>query len=96
MLTHELIRRGARPAFRDNRATPGHAQLLLLMATYFEQFSAERLDNLIGDVGGLYRYRIVADYSLFRVDKSSATKAFRAAEKIFRYLEVMHERKGSS
>ncbi len=96
VLTHELIRRGARPAFRDNRATPGHAQLPLLMTTYLMQFSMERLDNLIGYVGSLYRYRIAADYSLFRIDKSYATKAFRAAEKIFRYLEVTHERKGSS
>ena len=95
-LTHELIRRGARPAFRDNRATPGHAQLPFLMTTYFTQFSTERLENLIGYVGNLYRYRIAADYSLFRVDKPYATKAFRAAEKIFRYLEVTHERKGSS
>ena len=96
VLTHELIRRGARPAFRDNRATPGHAQLPLLMTAYLSQFSRERLENLIGYVGNLYRYRIAADYSLQRMDKSYATKAFRAAEKIFRYLEVTHERKGSS
>lgn len=95
-LTHELIRRGARPAFRDNRNTPGHAQMPSLMTAYFTQFGPERLDNLIGYVGNLYRYRVAADYSLFRVDKSYATKAFRAAEKIFRYLEVTHERKGSS
>lgn len=70
VLTHELIRRGARPAFRDNRAMPGHAQLPPLMTTYFVQLSTERLENLIGDVGNLYRYRIAADYSLQRIDKA--------------------------
>ena len=33
-LTHKLTRRGARPAFRDTRATPGHAQLPRLAADY--------------------------------------------------------------
>lgn len=44
VLTHELIRRGARPAFRDGRATPGHAQLALLVRTYFthEQSQAKQ------------------------------------------------------
>lgn len=93
VLTFELVQRGARPAFRDGRATPGHAQLPALITTYMTEFSLERQENLIGYVGDLYRYRIAADYSLQRIDKAYATKAFRAAEKVFRYLEVTHERK---
>lgn len=49
--------------------------------------------------GGYYQNavsRLYADYLLFRIDKFYATKAFRAAEKIFRDLEVTPERKGSS
>ncbi len=88
VLTHELIRRGARPAFRDNRATPGHAQLPLLVRTYFTHMSSVKRNNLTALVTGLYLDRLDADYSLLRVDKQSCRDSYRTAAKIFDYLEV--------
>ena len=96
IVTHELIQRGATADFREQRETPGHAQMPRLVEVYFTHFTQERRDNLIGYLVGLYRSRIAADYSLQRVDKQLASKSLRAAEKVFRYLEVKHERKGSS
>ena len=93
VLTHELLQRGAGAEFRDQRATPGHAQLPRLVETYFTHLSRERLDNLVAYVATLYRDRIAADYSKQPVDRQSTTKTLRAAEKVFRYLEVKHERK---
>ena len=88
VVTYELIQRGARPAFRDNRATPGHAQLRLLITTYFTHMSARRLDNLTALVTDLYLDRLNADYSLLRVDKQSCRISYQTARKIFNYLEV--------
>ena len=87
-LTHELIRRGARPAFRDNRATPGHTELPRLVCTYFTHMTASRLNNLATLVTKLYLDRLNADYSLLRVDKQSCRVSYQAARKIFDYLEV--------
>ena len=87
-LTHELIGRGARPAFRDGRATPGHAQLPLLMTTYFIHMSERRRANLAILVRTLYLDRLDADYSLLRVDKQGCRDSYRTAAKIFGYLEV--------
>ena len=88
VLTHELIRRGATPDFRDKRATPGHAQLARLVGTYFTHLSIARRDNLISSLTGLYGDRIAADYSLLRVDKRGARASYTSAKKIFDYLEV--------
>ena len=88
VLTHELIRRSARPAFRDNRATPGHAQLALLIRTYFTQMSRLKRDKLSALVTALYLDRLNADYSLLRVDKQSCRGSYRTATKIFDYLGV--------
>lgn len=93
IVTHELRARHAQPAFRDGRETPGHAQLPRLMETYFVHLSAERLDNLVQYVVSLYRDRLAADYSQQRVDRQFATQTYRAAEKVFRYLEVAYERR---
>jgi uncharacterized protein (UPF0332 family) len=93
VLTNELIQRRADPDFRDARETPGHAQLPVLVETYFTQFSQEKLTNFVGYVRSLYRDRLAADYSLLRVDRQSGTKSYRAAEKVFHYLGVSHERK---
>ena len=76
-LTHELIRRGARPAFRDSRATPGHAQLALLVRTYFTHMSSVKLGKLSALVTALYLDRLNADYSLLRVDKQSCRGSYR-------------------
>ena len=91
ILTHELILRKAAADFRNVRSTPGHSQLPRLLETYFTQLSPDRRKHLIGFVVGLYRDRLIADYSLSRVDKLSAKETYRAAEKIFRYLGVGHE-----
>ena len=91
ILTDELIGRNAKPDFKDNRDTPGHAQLARLIEVYFGHFSDEKKKNLIGYVKRLYRDRIVADYSQLRVDQQSAKGSYRSAEKIFAYLEVKHE-----
>lgn len=88
VLTHELIRRGARPAFRDNRATPGHAQVVILVQTYFTHMSSVKLDKLAALVTALYLDRLNADYSLLRVDKQSCRGSYRTATKIFDYLEA--------
>lgn len=88
VLTHELIRRGARPAFRDNRATPGHTELPRLIRAYFTHMSAGRLANLTALVSALYLDRLAADYSLIRVDRQSCRDSYLAAKKIFNYLGV--------
>lgn len=88
VLTHELIRRGAGPDFRDGRATSGHAQLARLVETYFMHLSAERKNNLVSHITSLYGDRIAADYSLLRVDKRGARDSFTTTKKIFDYLEV--------
>ena len=88
VLTHELIRRNARPAFRDNRATPGHTELPRLIRAYFTHMSAGRLANLTALITALYLDRLAADYSLIRVDKQSCRDSYQAMEKIFNYLEV--------
>lgn len=88
MLTHELIRRGARPAFRDGRNTPGHTELPRLIRAYFMHMSARRLANLTALVAALYLDRLAADYSLIRVDRQSCRDSYQATEKIFNYLEV--------
>lgn len=88
VLTHELIQRGARPAFRDNRATPGHTELTRLIRTYFMHMSARRLDNLTVLVTDLYLDRLNADYSLLRVDKQSCRVSYQTTRKISNYLEV--------
>ncbi len=54
ILTHEPIQRGARSAFRDNRATPGHNELPRLIRAYFTHLSAGRLSNLTALVAALY------------------------------------------
>ena len=87
-LTHELIRRGARPAFRNGRATPGHTELPRLIRDYFVHMSAGRLANLTALVEGLYLDRLAADYSLIRVDKQSCWDSYLAAKKVFNYLGV--------
>ena len=86
--TGELIRRNAAGDFTGGRETPGHAQLPRLMELYFTHLGVERLENLLRYVNDLYRDRITADYSEQRVDRQSAIKTFRAAEKVFRYLEA--------
>lgn len=88
-LTHELIQRGARPAFHDNRATPGHAQLPRLIRAYLTHMSDGRLDNLTALVTALYLDRLAADYSLIRVDRQSCRDSYLAAKKIFNYLGVL-------
>lgn len=88
VLTQELIQRGARSAFRDNRATPGHNELPRLIRTYFTQMSAGRLNNLTALVAALYLDRLAADYSLIRVDRQSCRDSYLAAKKIFNYLGV--------
>ena len=86
--TGELIQHSAAGDFTGGRGTPGHAQLSRLVELYFTHLSVGRLENLLGYVNGLYRDRITADYSEQRVDRQSATKTYRAAEKVFRYLEA--------
>jgi hypothetical protein len=71
VLTYELIQQGARPAFRDNRVTPGHAQLPRLIRAYFAHMRDGRLENLTALVTALYLDRLAADYSLIRVDRQS-------------------------
>ena len=93
ILTHELIRRHAEAEFTGGRETPGHGQLPHLIEVYFTHFSSGRALNLARLVRSLYRDRIAADYSLLRVDKQSAKASYRAAEKIFEYMGVSHERK---
>ena len=88
VLTHELLRRGARPAFRDNRATPGHTEMPRLIRTYFTNMTAGRLNNLTALVAALYLDWLAADYSLIRVDRQSCRDSYQATEKIFSYLEV--------
>jgi len=88
VLTNELIQRGAAADFRDNRATPGHAQLPRLVQTHFIHMSAARRNNLVSSLIALYADRIAADYSRQRVDKRSARTSFTTAKKIFDYLEV--------
>ncbi len=87
-LTHELIRRGARPAFRDNRNTPGHTELPRLIRAYFTHLSTGRAANFTVLVTALYLDRLAADYSLIRVDKQSCRDSYLAAKKIFNYLGV--------
>ena len=96
ILTYELIQRGAKADFKDQRATPSHAQLPSLVEDRFTHLSQERRKNLVSYLQSLYRDRITADYSQQRVDKESVKESHRAAEKVFRYLEVTHERKRSS
>jgi uncharacterized protein (UPF0332 family) len=81
VLTHELIFRHAAADFRDGRGAPGHAQLPTLIDTYFGHFGAAKKANINRYVVGLYRNRIVADYSLQRIDKQFASEAHRAAQK---------------
>ena len=88
VLTHELIRRGARPAFRDNRATSGHAQLVVLIQTFFTHMSSVKRGKLSALVAALYLDRLNADYSLLHVDKQSCRSSYRTATKIFDYLEA--------
>ena len=88
VLTDELIQRGAAPEFRDNRATPSHAQLPRLVQMHFNQMSATRRSNLVSSLIALYADRIAADYSRQRVDKRSARTSFTTATRIFDYLEV--------
>ena len=88
VLTHELIRRGARPAFRDNRATPGHTEMPRLIRAYFTHMTAGRLNNLTALVAALYLDRLAANYSLIRVDRQSCRDSYQTTEKIFSYLEV--------
>ncbi|MGI4790287.1 MAG: HEPN domain-containing protein [Janthinobacterium lividum] len=87
-LTYELILRGARAAFRDGRATPGHTEMPRLIRAYFIHMSAGRLANLTALAEGLYLDRLAADYSLIRVDRQSCRDSYLATEKIFNYLEV--------
>ena len=87
-LTAELTQRGARPAFRDNRGTPGHAQISRLIRAYFTHMSSSRIDNLTALMSTLYLDRLEADYSLLRVDKKSCRGSYRTAIKIFDFLEV--------
>ena len=87
-ITGELIRRNAADDFTGGRETPGHAQLPRLVELYFAHLGVGRLENLLRYVNDLYRDRITADYSEQRVDRQSATKTYRAAEKVFRYLEA--------
>lgn len=87
-LTHELIRRGARPAFRDGRNTPGHTELPRLIRVYFTHMSTGKLNNLTAQVTGLYLDRLEADYSLLRVDKKSGRASYRTATKVFDALGV--------
>ncbi len=95
VLTYELIRRGARPAFRDGRNTPGHNELPRLNRAYFMHMSAGRLNNLTALVTALYLDRLAADYSLIRVDKQSCRDSYLAAKKIFNYLGCLYERNGN-
>ena len=93
VVTHELLQRGAASDFTGGRGTPGHAQLRRLVETYFTQLGGDKLDNLLRLLATLYGDPIAADYSLQRIDKNAAAITFRAAEKVFRYLGVKHERK---
>jgi len=77
VLTHELIGRGARPAFRDSRATPGHTELPRLIRAYFTLMTDGRLDKLTTLVTALYLDRLNADYSLLRVDRQVVTSRIR-------------------
>ena len=88
VLTHELIQRGAMPAFRDGRNTPGHTELSRLIRVYFMHMSAGRLNNLTALVAALYLDRLAADYLLIRVDKQSCRDSYLAAKKMFNYLGV--------
>lgn len=88
VLTHELVRRGAAPEFRNNRNTPSHAQLAGLAEDHFTHLSPARLNNLVSCIVRLYGDRIAADYSLLRVDKRGAHDSYTTAKKIFDYLEV--------
>ncbi len=93
VLTNELIQRGAAPDFKDKRKTPGHAQLPGLVERYFKHFSQEKISNMTRYVRNSYRDRIVADYSLLRIDKQAARASHQAAGKMFQYLGVNHERR---
>lgn len=93
ILTEELIQRHADKDFSGGRSTPGHRQLPDLIEIHFMHFSLEKRANLAKYVRNLYRDRITADYSLFRVDKQSARSSFRSAQKIFEYMGTRHERR---
>jgi uncharacterized protein (UPF0332 family) len=88
ILTDELIRRNATTAFANNRGTPGHRQMLELIDVYFTHQTEVRRENLARYVGQLYRYRIQADYLVDRIDKAAASDAYKAAERIFRWMGV--------
>ena len=89
VLTHELTR--CKVVFAGGRETPSHAQLPSLMETHLTHLGPERLGHLVGYIVRLYRDRLAGDYSQQRVDRQFATSTYRAAEKVFRYLEVKHE-----
>jgi uncharacterized protein (UPF0332 family) len=91
ILTGELIAKNAAAEFRGGRATPSHLQLTALIATHCTSFSDERKANLIREVVSLYRARILADYSVDRVDKDSAQTAMRSADKVLRCFGVNHD-----
>lgn len=87
LLTHELSRRGGAP-FHAGRETPSHAELPRLIEAHLIQFGEERRANLARTVAELYRDRLDADYSVQRIDKTAAMRAYRRAAAVFTYLGV--------
>ncbi len=91
LLTEELVRRGGRAEFALNRETPSHAQLPRLVEEHLTYLGTKRSQNLAGDVRSLYQDRLVADYSLFKIDKRFVRSTLGIADNVFRYLGVSHE-----
>ena len=86
LLTHELSRRGA--PFHAGRETPSHAELPRLVEAYLTQFGEQRRANIARTLATLYRDRLDADYSVQRIDKTAAARAYRRAAAVFTYLGV--------
>ncbi len=86
VLTYELAQKGV--AFRLGRQTPAHAEMAELIVENLTQFTETRRVAVALVMLRLYRLRLDADYSSQRLDRRSAEKAKRDAERLFRYFGV--------
>lgn len=91
LLTYELVQRRMQANFARNRATPSHSQLPNLVEEHLTHLGSERSQNLADCIRSLYQDRLVADYSLFKIDKRFVKSTLRITDNVFRYLGVSHE-----